>query len=139
MSMKFMATDSTKIKDIPVKKGQLIFSRDDRTIYLDSTERTSYQTFIILDTDEERQNLISPVNGFYFIEETKVLWRLLNNIWTQLNVSTKPTVVFIKEGEEKPTEPSTDVLYVQDGKIYQWSLEKNDYIIVSDVNWESIA
>ena len=70
--MKFIATNSDKIKTLPLQRGQLIFSRDDRVIYLDSDVRTEFTTFIVLDTEEERTNLISPVNGFYFIEETKI-------------------------------------------------------------------
>ena len=40
-SMKFIATTSEKIKDINFVPGQMIFSQDDRVIYLDTTERIS--------------------------------------------------------------------------------------------------
>lgn len=74
--MKYIATTSAKVKDIPVVKGQLIFSRDTRVIYLDSDERTSFEQIMVLATEQLRESLISPVEGFYFVEETNVLWRL---------------------------------------------------------------
>ena len=47
--MKFIATTSNKVESIKVASGQLIFSRDDRVIYLDSDlGRTSFQQIITL-------------------------------------------------------------------------------------------
>ena len=37
--MKFIATTSDRVANIPQAAGQLIFSRDDRTIYLDTEDR----------------------------------------------------------------------------------------------------
>lgn len=135
--MKFIATDSNKVNNIPLEKGQLIFSRDNSTIYLDSDVRTTFTTFIILETEEERKNLISPVNGFYFVEETKILWRLSNKEWSQLNEKPEQSIVFADNS--KPTTGKENVLYVDNGKIYQWIASENRYIVISDLLWEAIS
>ena len=133
--MKFIATNSDKIKTLPLQQGQLIFSRDDRVIYLDSDVRTEFTTFIVLDTEEERTNLISQVNGFYFIEETKILWRHINKEWFPLNEKPRQSIVF----DEKPTTGVKDTLYVVNDKIYRWEPTQNKYIIVGDIGWEPIT
>lgn len=74
--MKFITTTSNKISTIEKVAGQLIFSRDNRVIYLDtdSNIRTAYYTIITLTTEAHRDSLVSPVAGFYFVEETAILW-----------------------------------------------------------------
>ena len=79
--MKFIATTSEKISSIPIISGQLIFSRDDRIIYLDSDVRTSFQQIITVDKDKTRLELVNPIQGFYFINETKVLWNYNGIEW----------------------------------------------------------
>lgn len=133
--MKFIATNSDKIKTLPLQRGQLIFSRDDRVIYLDSDVRTEFTTFIVLDTEEERINLISPVNGFYFIEETKILWRHINKKWFPLNEKPKQSIVF----DNKPATGVENTLYIDNDKIYRWEPTQNKYIIVGDIGWEPIT
>lgn len=77
--MKFIATTSDKMESINVVSGQLIFSRDDRIIYLDTDVRTSFQQIITVAKEETLEKLTSPVQGFYFVEDTTTLWRFKNN------------------------------------------------------------
>ena len=57
--MRFIATTSDKISTIAKQKGQLIFSRDDRVIYLDSdtNTRTEYRSIISLINEGKTQVL----------------------------------------------------------------------------------
>lgn len=71
--MKFIATTSDKIDNIPVVSGQLIFSRDDRVIYLDTDVRTSFQQIITLIDDDQRLAIQFPLQGYYFVKSTKIL------------------------------------------------------------------
>lgn len=71
--MKFIATTSDKIDSIPVVSGQLIFSRDDRVIYLDTDVRTSFQQIITLIDDDQRLAIQFPLQGYYFVKSTKIL------------------------------------------------------------------
>lgn len=136
--MKFIATSRNKVETIPVEKGQLIFSRDSRTIYLDSDVRTEFNTFIILDTEDERTKLISPVNGFYFIEETKILWRHNNSKWFPLNEKPEQNIVFVDNGA-KPLEGKINTLYVDDNKLYRWEPTLKRYTSIGDIGWEPIS
>ena len=71
--MKFIATTSDKIDSISVVSGQLIFSRDDRVIYLDTYVRTSFQQIITLIDDDQRLAIQFPLQGYYFVKSTKIL------------------------------------------------------------------
>ena len=82
--VKFIATTSDKLSSINIKAGQIIFSMDERAIYLDTDVRTSFQQIITLVREEIRQNLTSPIKGFYFVKDTKVLWHYEDGVWTHL-------------------------------------------------------
>ena len=137
--MKFIATTSDKISGIAVQSGQLIFSRDDRVIYLDSDVRTSFQQIITVVNEETRQNLVNPVFGFYFVKDTKALWSYgQDKVWARITSEIKETVVFAnykdfpEQGEEK-------ILYVDESKIYQWNTSSQSYVEMGVSTWESIA
>ena len=40
---------------IPIEYGQIIFVKDTRSIYYDTTERTTYRSVVIVETEEQRQ------------------------------------------------------------------------------------
>lgn len=138
--MKFIATTSDKISSINVVSGQLLFSRDDRVIYLDTDKRTSFQQIITVVDEDTRLSLISPVNGFYFVEETAILWRYKNTIWTQLTVSPSETLVFL-DRENFPATGKTNILYVDKTKFYRWDQNSRTYYEMGGtaLQWENIA
>lgn len=135
--MKFIATTSDKMKDIQVVSGQLIFSRDDRVIYLDTDTRTSFQQILSISTEEARIKLAYPVSGFYFIENTKTLWEYKSGIWTQLTEPPKENLVFLAR-EDFPSIGKEEVLYIDKDAIYQWDSSIQDYIAMAgsmDLQW----
>ena len=136
--MRFIATTSDKMNDIDIVSGQLIFSRDDRVIYLDTDVRTSFQQIITVVNEQTRQELVSPVNGFYFIEDTKTLWRYNNSQWQQVTEPPKENLVFA-EKNNFPIKGQENVLYVDKNTIYTWDSENNVYIEVGTLIWESIS
>ena len=71
--MKFIATTSDKLNKILLKSGQLIFTTDDRTIYLDTDKRTTYAAIMTIVDDETRRNLPSPIDGFYYVRTENAL------------------------------------------------------------------
>lgn len=125
--MRFIATTSEKISDIEVQKGQLIFSTDDRVIYLDSDKRTSFQEIMTLINDNQRLNTSSLINGYYFVEETSILWRYNNSIWTQLTNPPSENVIFIDE-KDLPETGEKKTLYVTEKVIYKWDNNTNSYV-----------
>ena len=136
--MRFIATTSDKMDDIDIVSGQLIFSRDDRVIYLDTDVRTSFQQIITVVNEQTRQELVSPVNGFYFIEDTKTLWGYNNSQWQQVTEPPKENLVFA-EKNNFPIKGQENVLYVDKNTIYTWDSENNVYIEVGTLIWESIS
>jgi hypothetical protein len=66
------------------KAGQLIFTYDSRRLYFDLDDNTRIQIsdIIELNTELERTSLLVPVDKFYFIFETGVLWRYHLGAWS---------------------------------------------------------
>lgn len=127
------ATTSSRLQDLSIKNGQLIFIQDKCRIAFDfGNSRKFYNQINELATDEERLKLEEPVAGsYYFVIDTAVLWAYQDK-WIQL--TTKPEeIVFI--GVELPTLGSANKLYVNkaDKEISVWDEETNGYIVVSDV------
>lgn len=139
--MKFIATTSEKLNSIEIKSGQMIFSQDERVIYLDAgTQRTSYQSIIILVNEDQRKNAVSPVSGFYFVEETSELWRYKNNNWTPINVKVDGNIIFVDNMETMPAQGVEKVLYVngETNITYRWDNQQNKYIPLNTQYWDEM-
>lgn len=137
--MKFIATTSDKVNSIDVVSGQLIFSRDDSVIYLDTDTRTAFHTIIKIATDAQRRSLISPVQGFYFVEETAVLWNFQNGYWHALTQEPDEYLVFIGEDETKPVTGEVNKLYIHKRMIYQYNTDTHKYETIASPEWEAIV
>lgn len=139
-AIKFIATTSEKLKDLQIKSGQLIFSMDDRIIYLDTDIRTSFAQIITVPNEDTRIHLVKPVSGFYFVNQTKILWQYQSDtdIWTKLTESPKEQIVFSKR-KDFPVIGEEGILYVDD-YIYKWDSLNKEYIKLSggegSVAWE---
>ena len=139
--MKFIATTSNKISTIEKVAGQLIFSRDNRVIYLDtdSNTRTAYYTIITLTTEAHRDSLVSPVAGFYFVAETAILWYYDNSEgWEQLTNTPDNRILFYSSISEFPAQGKEGILYNTLDNIYKWSSLQNTYIKIGSEIWEPI-
>lgn len=133
--MKFFATTSTKVDSIPFATNQIIFSTDDRVIYLDGRERVKFDTIITLVYENQRETAF--LNGYYFVEETSVFWRLHDSEWTQITNPPDENIIFTDE-DALPTVGKEKTLYVTEQDIYQW--RDNDYIAMggNGMTWGSI-
>lgn len=131
--LKLVATTSSRIKDLIIENGQLIFIQDMGRIAFDfNGNRVFYNQIVELETEAERLTLDSPLSGYYFVIGSGVLW-YYQDTWTQ--VTSKPEqVVFI--GVELP-----ELGNAKEGALYVNKAEKeiaifdgvaNDYIIVSN-------
>lgn len=134
--VKFVTTVDSKLSQLTIENGQLIFASDTRRIYLDFNNiRTEYSQIILLAKESDRTNYLSPITAFYFVKETKVFWRYENGEWIQLTSPPKETVVFInysdlpETGEEK-------VLYITETQSYIWN--GAEYIQLGLSIWEDI-
>lgn len=137
--MKFIITNKNKLNSIEVISGQLIFVKDERVIYLDSDTRTRFSQMIYLLTENARINLSNPLEGFYFVEETAVLWHYsISKGWEQLTNTPNEKIVF-DNLENFPNPGQTGVLYCDPAAIYQWNVEKNSYIPMGMGVWKQIV
>ena len=134
-----IATTASRVKDLVIKNGQIIFIQDKGRIAFDfKDKRIFYNQITELDTEYERLNLSTPPNGYYFIIETACLWSYHSGEWIQIN-STPKEVIFI--GVELPElgQAKTGTLYVNkaEKEISIWDEEKQNYNIVANYTEET--
>lgn len=130
--LSLVATTSSKMKDLIIKDGQLIFMQDVGRIAFDfKGKRVFYNQIVELDSEAERLALDAPISGYYFVIDTAVLWFYQNN-WVQ--ITEKPQeLLFI--GVELPELGQEKVLYVnKKGGISIWDDDTDSYLLVADKN-----
>ena len=131
--MSLIATTSSRISDLIIKDGQLIFIQDLGRIALDfKSQRVFYNQIVELDTEAERSTLDSPLSGYYFVIDTGVLWYYQNE-W--IPITEKPEeVVFI--GVELPELGQANKIYANttsgNEHISVWDAERGEYVVVAD-------
>lgn len=127
-----ISTTSSKVKDLVIKDGQLIFVHDNHRIALDlNGKRTFYNQITELETEDERTSLLAPITGqYYFVIETAILW-VFNNGWVQLTIPSED-IVFI--GDDFPSLGKAKTLYVNKTEKYisAWDNTQKKYVTVAD-------
>ena len=120
--MKAISTVDSKLSTLEQKDGQLIFCKDTRRILLDlNGVRTAYEEITIIDTESQRTEMLAPVEAFYFVMDTHILWRYSGE-WIQIT-SQPATVVYISETYlEFPSVGDSHQIYIDIGNnaIYRW-------------------
>lgn len=130
--MSVVATTASRLPDLSIKNGQLIFIKDSLKVALDfNDKRTFYNQIVVLQTEHERTSLLAPISGlFYFVLENAVLW-LYDQAWIQ--ITTPPEdIVFI--GTTLPELGNSKTAYIDktSRQINVWDDELEDYMIVAD-------
>lgn len=132
--MSLIATKSSRVKDLTIKNGQLIFVQDAQRIAFDfNNNRVFYNQITELSTEGERIALIDPLPGYYFIIDTAVLWRYQDG-WIQITDRPSSEAIFI--GVELPElgQAKESVLYINKTaeNISVYDSASNDYLVVAD-------
>lgn len=131
--MSLIATSSSRIRDLVIKDGQLIFIQDLGRIAFDfKGKRVFYNQIVELETEAERLDLEQPLDGYYFVIDSACLW-LYKNGWVQ--ITEKPQeILFV--GVELPQLGQQGKLYAttKEGaeNISVWDEESDKYIVVAD-------
>lgn len=131
-----IATTSSKIKDLIIKDGQLIFIQDLGRIAFDfKGKRVFYNQIVELGTEAERKSLESPLSGYYFVIDTAVLW-FYQDGWTQ--ITERPEKVIYVD-VELPELGQENKIYIDkdDREISIWDDETNQYIVVANYTNEA--
>ncbi len=85
--VKYITTIQSKLDQLVIKNEQIIFVTDTKKICVDfNGKRTTFQQIECLETDEERNSLLSPIKTFYYIKNTNALW-LYNDTWKQITLN----------------------------------------------------
>ena len=134
--MSLIATTSSRIRDLIIKDGQLIFIRDLGRIAFDfKGQRVFYNQIVELSTEADRLALDSPLNGYYFVIDSACLW-FYKDEWIQ--ITEKPQeILFV--GTELPQLGQQGKLYVDtdDREISVWDEETDKYITVANYTQEA--
>ena len=135
--LKLVATTSSRIRELVIESGQLIFIQDIGRIAFDfKGKRVFYNQIVELETEAERLNLNDPLNGYYFVIGTGCLWAYRNG-WVQ--ITEKPESVLCID-VELPKLGQEDKLYINKAErdISVWDDEEKQYIKVANYT-ESIS
>ena len=133
--LKVVSTTSERLGQLSVEFGQLIFVKDTKELYFDHKEgRTLYnQQIIVLEKESDRTAINKPIAGFYFVQETGIIWRY-DTAWVKLTNAPSEQIEFISK-KDFPAEGKTNVLYIDGIKIYRWI--KTEYVEMGLPVWES--
>lgn len=136
--MSLIATTSARVRDLPIKNGQLIFVQDLGRIAFDfKNKRVFYNQIVELNTEGERLTLDNPISGYYFVIDTATLW-FYQDEWVQITERPEE-VVFI--GVELPElgQAKENALYVNkiEREIAIFDSASNEYVIVSNYTKEA--
>ena len=121
-------SDKSKLNEVPVIFGQLIIVDDGNTrkIYYDGDNgRIQFTGIIItLETEAQRVALQNPPQGFYFINETGVLWNYGDEGW--VNITTPPSgqISF----DNMPTVGESEKVYITGRLAYRYWLGRYQQI-----------
>lgn len=138
--MSLVATSSSRIRQLPIKNGQLVFIQDLGRIAFDyNDKRVFYNQIVELETEAERIMMDEPLDGYYFIIGSGCLW-FYKDGWTQ--ITEKPESVLCIDVElPQLGQAKEGTLYVNktDREIAVFDSASNNYIIVSDYTNDASA
>jgi hypothetical protein len=103
---------------IPIEYGQIIFVKDTRSIYYDTTERTTYRSVVIVETEEQRQ--AGVITGLYYVIESRSLWFKNGNSWDLVCEPAKNEIYYADSIDELPEVGDANTLYIVDLFMYRW-------------------
>lgn len=132
-NMRLVATNSSRIRELPIQDGQLVFLQDVGRIAFDfKSKRVFYNQIVELETEVERKTLENPLEGYYFVIGSACLW-FYKDGWTQ--ITEKPEeIIHIDVELPQLGQAKENTLYVNkvDKEIAVFDSAANDYIVVSD-------
>jgi hypothetical protein len=134
---KFITTTEARLELLPISNGQLIFVRDSRKICLDYADaRVEYGQIIVLTNESHRLSIDNPFNAFYFVLDTRTLWRYENE-WipavSSTGAASEEKIIFIGN-DPLPEIGKENILYTTMDSIYTWNGES--YTKMGALLWE---
>lgn len=132
-----IATHKSKLPDLAIKDGQLIFVQDKHKIAMDMDgKRVFYNEIRELTTEASRSSMLAPVAGvYYFVVETATLWTYRDGGWVRI---TTPPEEIVCIGVSLPELGNARTLYVDtvSRAISVWDDSTGAYVVVADATAE---
>lgn len=131
--LKAFTTVDSKLPSLPCEDGQLIFVYDKKKIVLDTHGiRTVYEQIQTIEKEEHRQSLLAPIDSFYFVIETSILWRYTNGKWIQITSQPSEKIVTEDSYLNFPTVGYANQIYIDtsDNATYRWDEQSLKYYCV---------
>lgn len=137
--VKAYSTTNSKLSQLPVSDGNLIFVKDTHTIYLDlNGNRLAYTDIVVLPKETDRTSILAPIEGFYYVEETDIFWRYKEG-WKQITPE-NINPLFFGDYEDFPSTGKDNVLYISDEATYKWDSLTSTYICIANkTEWKSLG
>lgn len=138
--LKLVATTSSKIRDLVISDGQLIFLQDLGRIAFDfKGKRVFYNQIVELETEADREALENPLNGYYFVIDSARLW-FYKDEWIPITEEPQE-IIFV--GVELPELGQANKIYANTTEgaecISVWDEERGEYVVVADKTQEVTA
>lgn len=135
--LKLVATTSSKIRDLVISDGQLIFLQDLGRIAFDfKGKRVFYNQIVELETEADREALGNPLNGYYFVIDSARLW-FYKDEWIPITEEPQE-IIFV--GVELPELGQANKIYANTTEgaecISVWDEERGEYVVVADKTHE---
>ena len=137
--VKAYSTTGSRLAQLPVSDGNLIFVRDTRRIYLDMNgNRIGYTDITVLDKETDRTAILAPVEGFYYVEETDIFWRYKGG-WKQITPA-NISPLFFGDYDSFPPTGKDNTLYISDDATYKWDSLTSTYICIANkTEWKTLG
>lgn len=123
-------TIESRLSDIPIQSGQLIFCTDTNDIYMDNSEhdRVHMTDIIKLKTEDDRRSIFVPLIGkIYLVEESNILYTHNGMDWETISMDICVDIedipynqlipgILQKKGQVYAPRTLGSVVYMEDGK-----------------------
>ena len=117
--LKLLSTIFSKLGSLTKNNGQIIVSRDSKSLYVDlDDERIEITDWIDINTEENLLAILTPLtNKYYYTKDSNKIWRYVNNDWECLNTSVNDLTPTYTESSNLVKLSSGEKLSVAFGKI----------------------
>ena len=117
--LKLLSTIFSKLGSLTKNNGQIIVSRDSKSLYVDlDDERIEITDWIDINTEENLLAILTPLtNKYYYTKDNNKIWRYINNDWECLNTSVNDLTPTYTESPNLVKLSSGEKLSVAFGKI----------------------
>lgn len=81
--LKLLSTIFSKLSTLGKNDGQIIVSKDSKSLYVDlDGERIEVTDWIDIDTEESLLAILTPlINKYYYTKDSNKIWRYVNSEW----------------------------------------------------------